>query len=262
MDGAATNIIECKHWQQKLRVPAKIGTIRIKCPKCGSEWPMFTSNQPSSIPVDKYAPARSGSFQQPLRDSKENCSSYKIVDITQGTSAWLEWRNQGVGASDAPAIMGENPWKSREQLLKEKLNGLSVGPNAAMVRGTALEPQARSRYEQLKGIKVRPVCLQSTRFDWLRASIDGLAYDGSSVVEIKCGNSVYEHAASNRQVPKYYFGQLQHILAVTALSKIDFWCYLPGRPEIHVCIGRENAYIERLMEIEQEFWLEFLGHRR
>jgi putative phage-type endonuclease len=196
-----------------------------------------------------------------LKNPGENHAPYKIVDIVQGTSTWHNWRNQGIGASDAPIIMGENPWKSREQLLKEKLNGSIVSPNAAMARGTVLEPKARSRYERLVGIEVRPVCLQSTLFSWLRASIDGLALDGSSVVEIKCGNSIYEYVASKRQVPKYYFGQLQHILAVTDLSKIDFWGYLPRRPEIHLRIDRDNRYINRLIETEQKFWQEFLEHK-
>ena len=228
MCDVATNIIECVHCQQKLRVPVKMGTIQVTCPKCRSQWLVLP---------------------------------YRLVDIAQGTSEWLDWRNQGLGASDAPAIMGENPWKSRERLLKEKLNELSFWQNDAMRRGIELEPEARRRYEQMTGIKVRPVCLESTQFDWLRASIDGLAHDGSSVVEIKCGESVYRHAASKRQVPQYYLGQLQHILAVTGLPRIDFWCYLPGRPEIHICIDRDNNYIDRLIKREMEFWQEFMRRR-
>ena len=228
MYDVATNIIECVHCQQKLRVPVKMGTIQVTCPKCGSQWLVFP---------------------------------YKLVDIAQGTSEWFDWRNQGLGASDAPAIMGETPWKSRERLLKEKLNELSFWQNDAMRRGIELEPEARRRYERMTGIKVRAICLESTQFDWLRASIDGLAHDGSSVVEIKCGESVYRHAASKRQVPQYYLGQLQHILAVTGLPRIDFWCYLPGRPEIHLCIDRDNNYIDRLIKREMEFWQEFMRRR-
>ncbi len=229
MDDAAANIIECMRCQQKLRVPVRMRTLQVTCPKCRAQWLAFP---------------------------------YRIIDVIQGTRIWLDWRNQGLGASDAPAIMGENPWKSRERLLKEKLNDLSFGPNEAMRRGTALEPEARSRYEQLTGIRVRPVCLESTRFDWLRASIDGLAHDGGSVVEIKCGDSVYRHAASEHQVPQYYFGQLQHILAVTGLSGLDFWCYLPGCPEVHLRIDRDGHYIDRLLEAELDFWQEVKRQRR
>lgn len=190
-----------------------------------------------------------------------NGLSYTIVSLEQGTPAWLAWRGGGIGASDAPTIMGENPWKSAAQLLKEKCEGKSERPNAAMARGTALEPEARMRYERRSGISVVPACLQSAKHEWLRASVDGLCVQGSAVVEIKCGESVYRHSAMTRKVPDYYVGQLQHILAVTGLSSIDFWCYLPGRPEVHLKMARDDGYIKRLLEAEALFWRQVVGER-
>ncbi len=177
-----------------------------------------------------------------------------MIDIQQGTAAWHDWRDKGLGASDAPTIMGENPWKSAAKLLEEKLRKFRVTPTKAMSRGTALEPEARKQYEQTTGTSVFPACLQSTKFDWLLASVDGLTDDGSSVVEIKCGYRAHKHAASTGQVPKYYVGQLQHIMAVTGLAELDFWCYLPGQPEVHLRVARDDQYIERLLEVEQRFW--------
>lgn len=180
---------------------------------------------------------------------------YTIVDLEQGTPAWLSWRRQGLGASDAPVIMGENPWKTRSQLLEEKCGLVrDRAPNAAMMRGTALEPEARRRFEAVVGTPVAPACVQHRDDPWLRASVDGLAPDGALVVEIKCGQSVYTSTAATRRVPDYYRGQLQHILAVTGLSSIEFWCYLPERPEIHLSIPRDEGYIARLMEAESAFW--------
>ena len=118
--------------------------------------------------------------------------SYVVITLQQRTPEWLEWRNNGIGASDAPSIMEENPWKSAAYLLSEKLGRASdFAGNEAMERGTALEPEARRRYEHLTQSRVEPACVQSTRYPWQRASIDGLAPDGSAVVEIKCGESVY-----------------------------------------------------------------------
>lgn len=192
----------------------------------------------------------------------QNNMAYTIVDLEQGTDVWLQWRSQGIGASDAPAIMGENPWKTPAQLLQEKCGeARPFVPNAAMVRGTELEPVARRCYEDQLGIPVAPACLQSARFDWLRASVDGLALDGSAVVEIKCGESVYSRSAASRRVPGYYFGQLQHILAVTGLPAIDFWCYLPDRPVVHLCVARDDNYIERLLDIEHAFWQQITVQR-
>ena len=188
---------------------------------------------------------------------------YKIINLKQGTSKWLAWRSQGLGASDAPAIMDESPWKTPTQLLKEKC-GLAVktGPNPAMLRGTALEPEARKSYEKAAGIRVFPACLQSRKEDWLRASLDGLSADGGAVVEIKCGNGVYRESASTGKVPGYYMGQLQHIRAITGLAVIDFWCYLPGRPEVHLRVNRDENYIARLLEQEYAFWQLVLKQRQ
>jgi putative phage-type endonuclease len=256
MDSTSTIIIRCTGCQQRLRVPVWIGEIRVNCPNCGFQRLMDTGERPSN-------PNSAGTYAETGRkvDMGERSFAnpppqfpYQVVDIQQGTSAWLSWRDQGIGASDAPTIMGENPWKSRGQLLDEKLRRVRVPANEAMARGTVLEPEARKRYELTTGISVRPVCLQSTKYYWLLASVDGLSDDGNSVVEIKCGNSVYKQAASSKQVPKYYYGQLQHILSVTGLSEIDFWCYLPERPKVHLQVERDDHYIARLLEIEQRFW--------
>jgi hypothetical protein len=56
-----------------------------------------------------------------------------------------------------------------------------------------------------------------------------------------------------RRVPRYYVGQLQHILAVTGLRDIDFWCYLPGLQEVH---------LRQLREEEEMFWEEVLLGRK
>ena len=180
---------------------------------------------------------------------------FKIVALDQGSDAWLDWRRGGIGGSDAPAIMGENPWKSPDDVLREKLGLASgEGDSAAMARGVALEPAARRRYAEFVGMDIRPRCLQSVEHDWLIASVDGLSADAGRVVEIKCGESVYRRTALRRRPPSYYYGQLQHILAVTGLGGIDFWCYLPSRPEVHVRVARDEGYIRRLVETEREFW--------
>lgn len=189
-------------------------------------------------------------------------SAYTVVDLQQGTTAWLEWRRHGIGSSDAPAIMGENPWKCSARLLAEKLGTARPLPsNAAMERGVVLEPEARRRYEALRRTRVLPACLQSNRHAWLRASVDGLEAGGNAVVEIKCGESIYRKMADRRQVPRYYFGQLQHILAVTDLPAIDFFCWLPDRPGIHLRVDRDERYIARLVEAEQAFWQRLVRQR-
>src|SRR5215207_4836206 len=174
-----------------------------------------------------------------------NTTHFTIVTLEQGSDAWREWRHKGIGASDASTIMGENRFKSASQLLKEKCGpARDFGQNSAMARGTELEPEARRLYVAKTGRDVRPACLQSTRYEWLRASLDGLSINHETVVEIKCGKSAYRTSSQTGSVPDYYYGQMQHILAVTGLESLDFWCYWPGCPELLILVPRSAAYIE------------------
>jgi len=190
-----------------------------------------------------------------VADAQMNANHFIIVELQQGSNEWREWRHNGIGASDASTIMGENRFKSASQLLNEKRGpAQDYGQNAAMARGTELEPEARRLYIEKTGKAVRPICLQSTRYDWLRASLDGFAINHDAVVEIKCGQSAYRTAFQTGSVPDYYYGQMQHILAVTGLDSLDFWCYWPGCPALLIPVQRNESYIQRLLEKELEFW--------
>jgi putative phage-type endonuclease len=196
--------------------------------------------------------------QTPTVDSKpteSNGFACLSIKLEQGTPEWVEWRHEGIGASDAPVVMNENPWKAASELLREKRGRPRPSiQNAAMARGTMLEPEARNRYISRIGEVVRPACFQSIRHPWQRASVDGITTDGSRIVEIKCGDSVYRKTALTRSVPDYYYGQLQHIMAVTGISAVDFFCYLPGCPEVLIQVQRDDRYIMRLIEAEIAFW--------
>ena len=183
-------------------------------------------------------------------------SEYFIVKLEQGSKEWLEWRHKGIGASDAPTVMGENRFEKPSNLMRQKRSPVKLNnqPKERMALGTRLEPEARSLYISRTGNQVEPVCIQSSRYDWLRASLDGLTPIGDAVVEIKCGASVYRRVSEYRAVPDYYYGQVQHILAITGLSSLDFWCYWPGSPAILLPVDRNDTYIEKLIQRESEFW--------
>ena len=186
---------------------------------------------------------------------------FKLVGLQQNTSEWHAWRHKGIGASDASVAISKRGM-SRARLLEEKRG--SEPPedsftNEAMDRGTELEPKARSRYNEKYGTNVKAVCVQSTQYPWLRASLDALSEDGSLVVEIKCGARVHQQALE--RFPVQYKAQVQHILAVTGLPSLHFWCYWPEspNPEILHVVKRDEKYIKNLMDKEQEFWSEVVG---
>ena len=195
--------------------------------------------------------------------------SYVIVDLVQGSADWLRWRHDGIGASDAPAMMGQNPWRSAQALFAEKVAPPRYGaqrrerplPVVADLFGTVparqdngLEAQARRLYRQSHGSNVTPICLVSSDRPWQRASLDGADLAEGRLLEIKCGSATYADVARSGRVPGHYIGQLQQTLAVTGFEAIDFWVWLPGRPPLLITERRDEVYIAELNVRGAAFW--------
>lgn len=182
---------------------------------------------------------------------------YQIVALVERTGAWWRWRQGGVGSSDAATILGEKPAKSTERLLLDKQQPPKrSGRSFTRAQGAALERAARAHYCLAIGL-VEPTCVQSIVRPWQRASLDGLSADGERVVEIKCGPTAYQRAAARQSPPRHHYAQLQHILSVTGLPVIDYWCYCPPHPALRLEVRRDDAYIKRLLAAEEVFWKRF-----
>jgi len=179
----------------------------------------------------------------------------RIERLHQNTAEWHRWRRQGIGASDAPVIMGETPFKTPRTLWSIKTGRMqerSAGPAAR--RGRELERFARRAYERQTGIQVEPLCLVHAEFEWMRASLDGLSFDGSTLLEIKCPLSPRDRVSAQQgRIPPQYYGQLQHQLEVSGADRAHYWSF-HGTGGILVEIRPDREYAKRLVEAEAAFW--------
>ena len=179
----------------------------------------------------------------------------RIERLQQNTPDWHRWRQQGLGASDAPVIMGEAAFKTPRMLWSIKTgraNEDAAGPAAR--RGRELERLARRAYEQEVGIQMEPLCLVHDQLEWMRASLDGLSFDGSTVLEIKCPmNARDQTAAQQGSVPSHYYAQLQHELEVSRASELHYWSF-DGSAGSLIRIGPDREYLKRLLDAEAAFW--------
>lgn len=161
----------------------------------------------------------------------KRANSYK-----QNTKQWYAWRNKGIGASNAPTIMGNSPWCTRFQLWAE-MTGLLERPEpnqyqlAAMERGKKLEPVARDLYRDWCGDVVveADVNCEHPVYEFLRCSLDGWAELFKRVVEIKCGNKEDHKAALLKgKIPEKYVDQLMMQCLVTGAEECHYVSYYPG----------------------------------
>lgn len=178
-----------------------------------------------------------------------------VVPLVEHTPPWWEWRRFGIGSADAATILGEVRGKSVERLLADKAQpSRDSAKRFEQDRSATRERQARAEYCRARNIVVQPVCVQSIARPWQRASIDGLSPDGLQAVEIKCGKATYASVAARRRPVRAHFVQLQHILAVTGLPAMDYWCHCPPHPALRLEVPRDDAYIARLCAAEEVFW--------
>lgn len=179
--------------------------------------------------------------------------AYDLVDLEQGTPEWLDFRRDKIGASHASTIMDKNPWKTRYQLWKQYMDGSGDVVNAAMRKGTALEPIARQLFIEQTGIMVRPVVAISKERPWQIASLDGLSEDGMVMVEIKCGNEDLYLKALGGEVPAYYGLQVQHQHSVISPLIGYYCCFYDGKIVV-LEVKRDVVLIQELLKEEEEFW--------
>ena len=179
----------------------------------------------------------------------------RIEKLQQNTPEWRLWRLQGLGASDAPVIMGEAAFKTPRMLWSIKTGRMSEGaPGPAAQRGRNLERLARRAYERQVGIQMEPLCLVHDELSWMRASLDGLSFDGSTVLEIKCPlNQCDRSAAQQGQVPPQYYGQLQHELEVSQAAEVHYWSF-DGSAGTLLSVKPDREYLKRLLDAEAAFW--------
>jgi YqaJ-like viral recombinase domain len=103
-------------------------------------------------------------------------------------------------------------------------------------------------------VVVEPPCLVHDQLEWMRASLDGLSFDGPTVLEIKCPMNVRDQASAKRgSVPPQYYAQLQHQVEVSRAAELHYWTF-DGSAESLIRVGPDPEYLKRLLDAEAAFW--------
>ena len=175
--------------------------------------------------------------------------------MKQNTQEWLDFRRNKIGASDAAAIMGLSPWKTRYQLWEEKVYGKDQVQTGAMRRGSYYEEEARNAFEKITGICVMPKVIVNPDRDWQMASLDGVSFDGTIFTEIKVPNKEAHELAKKGLIADYYNIQMQHQYETDkSLTQGMYFSYLPDLKEgIIVEIKKDDLLIEQIVEEEEKF---------
>jgi len=190
---------------------------------------------------------------------------------TLDRSGWLQARRQGIGGSDAAAILGLDPFKTPYAVYLDKRGELpDDDAGEAAYWGNLLEqPVADATRDRLNEqreqeglppltVKRRHAILHHPDRPWQLANIDRDVYgheDGPAILEIKTtGHWAAQTWDTDDDLPERYHVQLQHYLSVTGRQHGWIAVLIAGQ-KLHIeHVQRDDELVDALVQVEQTFW--------
>lgn len=192
------------------------------------------------------------------------------LSIDDVRKEWLKKRVEGIGGSDAAAVLGVSPYKSALNIYTEKL-GLADYEEDDIPEyveiGAELEGFIARRYAKQTGRNVRvPVGIDDpARFaiqkhpehSFMICTLDGFIDPvddrGPGVLELK--NVIgFKESDWYDEPPLHFQIQIQHNMAVTGLTWGSFGVFFGGNKVRHYDVSLNGRFVESLIREESDFW--------
>jgi len=159
--------------------------------------------------------------------SENRKRTMQIENLTQGTPEWHAYRAAHWNASDAPAMLGCSPYKSRSELLREMATGITAEIDAATERrfqdGHRFEGLARPLAEEIIGEELAPLVGSKGKYS---ASFDGLTLGCETGFEHKSLNNTLRECmapgSTGADLPEPYRVQMEQQIMVSGCERILF----------------------------------------
>jgi len=177
----------------------------------------------------------------------------KQCKLEQGSHDWLLFRQNHLGSSDTPVVLGVSPYATRMDLFNQKVHGYRQDVSSSMRRGHDLEPVARAMVEDELGTFLFPEVYESDEYGFMSCSLDGISPDGKTMVEIKCPKRSDHDMALCGKIPDKYVPQLQKQLLVMGLDDMTYFSF-DGQKGASVKVYRDESMIRRIVDEEKKFW--------
>lgn len=199
---------------------------------------------------------------------------YRTFDF-ESEKEWLSGRMNGIGGSDASAIVGRNDYKTNIELFEEKIGRRAsedISNKPYVIYGKKAEEHIRELFKldypeyDVKHHEFR--ILQNIQYPFMQASLDGELTDQDGrkgILEIKTTNILQSMQKEkwNDRIPDNYYLQALHYLLVTGYEFVVLRAHLISRWDNDVRTHAKHYFIERnevqedleyLLREEIKFW--------
>lgn len=184
------------------------------------------------------------------------------IEIHDDREAWLEARKCGIGGSEAPTVLGVNPYQAALELWAQKTGRIEPpAPSFRMKLGTRMEPVILEMAVEQTGYEVEaaaPFTIhRSSVYPWAFASLDAkiLPIDerGPGVMQIKNVHGLLSHNWDDGQIPLQVQVQIQHEMFAAELQWGVVVAFVGGDQLVVREVERNNRFIDAMLAKELEF---------
>lgn len=184
-----------------------------------------------------------------------------VLELDDQRKAFYEERQQGLGSTDSPVVLGLSRRKTPFQLYAEKRDEGTPRPQTLpMWLGLRMESIVAELYATSTGRKVRADnrIHRHPEHDFLYCHLDYRVVGGEKrLVECKTSSrwDIWG-ATGTADIPIDYWVQIQHQLAITGLAVCDLALLLSNREFRVYPIVRDDDFIPKMIEADREFWFD------
>ncbi|HBF11817.1 MAG TPA: hypothetical protein DDW49_00255 [Deltaproteobacteria bacterium] len=181
------------------------------------------------------------------------------------TEKQREQRKNYLGGSDAPAVVGVDPWKTAADVYLSKVQNLSE-PNlgeAAQI-GNLCEDAVLKWFRKETGFKITRNQFRVHENGFMAAHLDAVIHHEHAIVEAKTAGIITPFdrdqwgEIGTDQIPEKYIVQCQHQMAVMGAEIKIVWVpvLLGGVGFRMYRVERNDDLIQSLQHLEEQFWKE------
>ena len=180
----------------------------------------------------------------------------EYFDVEQRTPEWFNLRRGLITASQVPALLGVDEYKTKNKAINEIAYGIKkdLSKNPAVNHGVVLEDEARKHLEIVLNREIKP-CGFFVYDGWLGGSPDGLVVGKNAIIEIKC-----PYSGGNMEWKESYFLQCKINMFLTGASRCHLYIYMLGGDRIFT-IDRDDALIKTYIPILKQIKMEIDNYK-
>lgn len=182
------------------------------------------------------------------------------MEDPEDRAKWLAARLDGIGGSDASAIVGVNPYKSAYALFAERVGSpIEWEESEAAEWGKDLEPNVCRKWSRVHHIPILDprAIYKSKEWPFMLATPDRLTFEtdekADGILEAKTAGFPLKDAWDNGP-PVQYLMQCYHYMAVTGFERAHVGCLIGGQQFVAHTVERNDKLIGRLVKAESEFY--------